>query len=372
MHVLQVRRTRRSRERGFTLVTMAVSLVALIAVVGLAVDIGRMYIAKNEAQSYVDSAALAATLELDGTSEGLFRARQQVAGNPNRWNLNTSTFSNTTTAFAKDRNGPWETNPTSPSGYRFARVSTTVDLPLFFLPVVTGSKVQGGAPMSFLMLSATSSVAARSGAGQEPQNTFREGLFPFSPYAHSLEPPHFGLAPGQRYTLRWPANPKKNVNVCPGDNIDAIIQLSLAGGGEERGFIEQTSASIIRASIEFDYQSVFRTVGDSVNMTGGAKQSQYTSLMNRINQDTDPLSNTYAQYVASGIGNGRRLVGALVNTGFPDYTAVNIGAFFLLRNSEYNPGGNRPFCAEYVGSWVQGSNNKGVEPSGGYVARLVQ
>jgi len=52
--------TRRSRKQsGFALVTVAFSIVSLVGAVGLGVDIGRMYIAKNEAQLFADSAALA-------------------------------------------------------------------------------------------------------------------------------------------------------------------------------------------------------------------------------------------------------------------------------------------------------------------------
>src|SRR5437762_2793965 len=38
---------------------------------GLAIDIGRLYIAKNEAQSYADSASLYGALEIDGTAQVL-------------------------------------------------------------------------------------------------------------------------------------------------------------------------------------------------------------------------------------------------------------------------------------------------------------
>jgi len=47
----------------------------LLGAVGLAVDLGRMYIVKGEAQTFADSAALAAVLELDSTSAGITRAR---------------------------------------------------------------------------------------------------------------------------------------------------------------------------------------------------------------------------------------------------------------------------------------------------------
>jgi Flp pilus assembly protein TadG len=262
---------RRSSRKGFTLVFVALCIVALIAGVGIAVDIGRAYIVKGETQVFSDSAALAATMELDGTSAGIERARAQVAANSNRWNFNTRTFSNPDVAFAKSSAGPWESNPLSPNDYRYARVTAQAPVPLFFMPVLGGSTSSGASgtgPMALILFSPTMSIRASSAGGQELKTSFVEGLFPFSPYAHSPIGPHFGLELGQKYTLRWAANPQLNANTCPGDNLQSLIDLNAAGGGEERGYIEYNSAAIIRQSIEGDYQSVSRGIGDSVVMTG--------------------------------------------------------------------------------------------------------
>jgi hypothetical protein len=201
---------------------------------------------------------------------------------------------------------------------------------------------------------------------------FSEGLFPFSPYWHAGSAPHFGLIPGQQYTLRWPSSPKMNQNLCAGDNDADTLALAAAAGGEERGYIEETSSSAIRAAIEGDTQTIVRQVGDSVNMTGGAKQTQLDALRARIAQDTDTSADSYAEYAASGHGNGRRIVAVPINTGAPDYRIVQIGAFMLLPATSYDSGGNKPFCAEYVGSYVFAANHKGVEESGVYVARLLE
>ena len=64
--------SRRSvRRRGFVLVTMALTTAGVFGIVGLAVDIGRMFIAKNETQVYCDAAALAGAMALDGTAAGI-------------------------------------------------------------------------------------------------------------------------------------------------------------------------------------------------------------------------------------------------------------------------------------------------------------
>jgi hypothetical protein len=67
---------------------------------GLAIDIGRMCIAKSETQSFVDSAAFAATLELDGTAVGITRAQTAVSNDPKKWQFQNDAFTNVQTSFA--------------------------------------------------------------------------------------------------------------------------------------------------------------------------------------------------------------------------------------------------------------------------------
>jgi Flp pilus assembly protein TadG len=357
-------RSERSSERGYTLLATALALVGMIGMTGLAVDVGRMYVVKNEAQTYADAAALRAALELDGTLGGLQRARDAATQSPNRWNFSTSAFSGTTVEFSQSSSGPWDPNPPTAAGYRFVRVRASAEVPISFMRVLA----PGG----------TRSVSAQAAAGQVSKDGFREGLFPFSPFAHNpSSPPNFGLVPGQIYTLRWAASPKlsKPDTLCPGDATQSMIDLAQAGGGEERGYIEETSASVIRKTVVADYQTVYRQIGDSVHMTGGAKQTIRDALVARVLQDSDTTSTSFAQYLANGQGNGRRIVAAPINLGQPGgYRIVQIGAFFLLRADSYSSakGGNDPFCAEYIGPYVQGSTRNGAGDAGYYVVRLVE
>ncbi|HTD43841.1 MAG TPA: pilus assembly protein TadG-related protein, partial [Bryobacteraceae bacterium] len=61
---------RRQKQSGFVLITMAAACIAMLGALGLAVDMGRIFIAKSETQAYVDAQAIAAALQLDGTSTG--------------------------------------------------------------------------------------------------------------------------------------------------------------------------------------------------------------------------------------------------------------------------------------------------------------
>lgn len=354
--------------------TVALSSIAVMGAAGLAIDLGRMYISKNEAQAFTDLAAVAAALQLNATDAGLENARNVVTNDANRWNFGYNTFDNTTIEFATNKDGPWEEDPSTAANYGYARVTTTVAVPMTFMRVV------GSGP--------TSPVAARSIAGQLNVTSFREGLFPFSPFAH-LDPttqiggadPVSGLTPGVSYTLRWGAGTQLNKHntYCPGDEYQTMIDIARAGGGDERGFIESTSASLIRQTIVYDYQTVFREVGDSVVMSGGAKQTQQDALIARVGQDTDGVSSTWEEYFVDGNpaggGNFRRLVAAPINVGQPGgYEIVDIGSFFLYPAGTYEgaTGGNKAFCAEYVGSYVEGGSGPGAYSSGYYKVRLVE
>ena len=139
MSVLQHRlRYRPAWRRGFVLVSMAVITVGVLAVVGLAVDIGRMFIAKNELQLYCDSAAVAAAMALNGSNTGIANAATAVAGSTNKWNFGTTSVSGASVAYATASTGPWVASPSPATGYMYAQVSASVPVPLYFLPLVTG------------------------------------------------------------------------------------------------------------------------------------------------------------------------------------------------------------------------------------------
>jgi len=94
---------RHNSEQGFVLIAMSVAMVLMLAVMGLAFDLGRIYIARNEAQVFTDAAAMAAASKLDGTDAGLVRARQAVGRLPMRWNLGTKAFSGVVVEFSADK-----------------------------------------------------------------------------------------------------------------------------------------------------------------------------------------------------------------------------------------------------------------------------
>ncbi len=130
---------------------MSVTMLLLLAVMGLAFDMGRIYIARNEAQVFTDSAAMTAAAKLDGTPSGVVRARDAVAHLPMSWNLGTQPFTGVVIEFSSD-GALWERDPKDASGLSQARVTTPANgVDIVFLRAV-------GGPKSFLVPSR--SVAA--------------------------------------------------------------------------------------------------------------------------------------------------------------------------------------------------------------------
>ena len=112
----------RTQERGFVLIAMSVTLLLLLAVMGLAFDLGRIYIARNEAQVFTDAAAMTAASKLDGTTAGISRAIEAVSRVPMRWNLGTKEFTGVVVEFSRDGE-TWERNPKDAAQVTMARVT---------------------------------------------------------------------------------------------------------------------------------------------------------------------------------------------------------------------------------------------------------
>ena len=130
-------------ERGFVLIAMSISMLVLLAAIGLAFDFGRVYIARNEAQIFTDAAALTAAQKLDGTGEGVARAREAAVKLPMRWNLGTQEFSNVIVEFGHASNGDpvWERDPKDAAAITMTRVVVPSNsIEISFLRAVGGPK----------------------------------------------------------------------------------------------------------------------------------------------------------------------------------------------------------------------------------------
>jgi hypothetical protein len=323
---------------------------------GLAVDIGRMYVTKSEAQSFVDSAAFSGALQLDGTAAGITRAQTAVGNNPKKWEFQNDAFTNVQTAFGTASTGPWVANPNPATNYYFVQVQTTVSLPMYLIGALG---------------STSSTIAAGAVAGRTATTGVPGGEFPFSPYTRAASPDNasdpFGYQVGNDYTLRWGA---------PGNNTTCgtdATQPNLSTNGKIRGYccVSESAATLRQAIVGGDTDP--ETVGQPVNMDNGAKNTEMSAIGERVAEDTDTASANYAAYLANGTGNGERVVYVAVNNGAPNYTNMGFAGFFLLNAASYSGlGGNDSACAEYIGTYVQGTGNLAPGGSGAYHIKLFQ
>jgi len=93
-------------ERGFSLIMIGICLAVMVAMLGLAMDLGRVFIYKNELQAFVDASAMAAITRLDGTQDGVAAANALAtagplgATKPNGYNFGTTAVSTVTNTYA--------------------------------------------------------------------------------------------------------------------------------------------------------------------------------------------------------------------------------------------------------------------------------
>jgi Flp pilus assembly protein TadG len=371
-------RGRRKSQGGFSLLLIASAGTVMIGMLGLAFDLGRMFIVKNELQTFVDASAVAACRDMDGTQLGVQNAHGTATAGPlgstvpNGWNFDVNAISNVTDTYATSYNGTYDSYATaSGSGannYRFIRVTANATLPLYFLGVIPNLPTS-----QFLQASAV--------GGQNPSSTMTPGrMLPFAPDAHNVaDTTNFGLTVGSSYTLKWGNG---NTTTCAGDT-----GFTPPGSPpSEHGFVdigEGNSNSNVRTAIAYggypnansDPSSI--ETGDTLGgVPGNRGTSIFDALAARVDQDTDTASTTYAQYEAAGTGNGRRIVTVAIggpwsgNGNNAHTTVVGWANFFL--NTSYS-GTSGPICATYIGpATVNGNGSGGTDGTKVYSVMLYQ
>jgi hypothetical protein len=355
---------RKSSQRGFSLLMVAVTSAVIFGMFGLAFDVGRMFIIKNELQTFADASAIAAVRQMDGTQAGVQNAHTTAgtgplgSTHPNRWNFDGSSVATVTDMYATTFNGTYDNYATASgnasNNYRFIKLTANATLPLYFLPVISGL------PTSQLL-------QATATGGQQAGSTVSNGQeLPFAPDAHNAaDTQNFGLTSGQHYTLKWGNG---NTTTCAGD-----AGFTPPGSPpSEHGFVdigEGNSNSNVRTAIEYGgYPNANSTpssvsAGDSLKgVPGNRGTSIFDALANRVAQDSNVSAATYSDYIASGTGNGRRIVtvaigGAWSGNGNNAHTTVLGFANFFL-DTTYS-GSSGPICATYIGPASLNGNGSG-------------
>ena len=311
--------------RGFSLITICVVLVVMLGMLGLALDLGRMYVAKSELQAYVDAAALAGAYELDGTTAGIQRAHNLARngpGNiPNRFNLGNQTIPTIDVAFSRISTGGWEAAGSvgNASGYRFMRVIARGQVPIYVLRAVPGVPNH-------------SSLGAVAFAGQGAEGVCGTGCDPFSPDApNPADKVDFGFDGGRLYAIKWAPHGQRKANtdgLCEGDQAAGTTSPP----GSDRGYIDvgqgNGNSSLHEAIVNRNFDGTQLYIGDFIDVVPGNKHVG-PAIDTRFAQDTDQASATWAQYRALGTGNGRRIIRVPINDGGDPGRVIGFATFFM-------------------------------------------
>jgi Flp pilus assembly protein TadG len=354
---------RESRKDGFVLMTMGVSVAVLLGMLGLALDLGRTFIAKNEAQAFTDAAALAAASKLNNDLTGITAAQTEVTNSVNRWNFATQTLSGVTTEFSTDKVN-WVTAPATGTGYKYVRVTAPTNT-----VTMTVLRAVDGIPASI-------AVGARTVAGAVLPTSFKQGVFPFAPIAHNLTGPNFGYSYGDELTLLWPSSvgsngPVKMNNLCGADKNQAALDAVSAGTTSDRGYIQDTSASAIESAIVDDHMDYTVTLHELASRSGGVKTNDvYQAIQDRVNQDSQPNTTSYTGYKSSHDASPmRRVVIVPIVQGAADSDSWVLGFayVFLPPNQPHNP--NDAKCGMYIGP---ADDPNGLTNTGANIVRIFE
>jgi hypothetical protein len=183
-----------------------------------------------------------------------------------------------------------------------------------------------------------------------------------------------------QYTLKWGNG---NSTTCAGD-----IGFNPGNAPSEHGFVDLgqgNSNDLLREAITYstyptpDSDPV--TVGTRLEVVPGNRGSSiFGALEARSLQDPDQTSRTYAQYVAAGTGNGRRIVTAAINDPWTSSgsgsnrasTVVGFGNFLIDPGNTIN-GSSGPICATYIGpASKSGAASGGTDGTKVYEVKLYQ
>lgn len=393
----------------------AVSMAVILACSGLAIDIGRMYVTRTEAQSFVDALALAKAAEYIG-------ARQADASDVwKRYNFNNDSFDGHYTIGYSSTFGGTYGGTAPESGPVYVRATATVDVPLTLLKVLVPDDA--------------ASVSASAVAVVEQVTSLAEGGFPIGVRER---PGGFDKSDiGVSYTIRWdydarddlintwayvglnigsgatldqklaataqylsgsdpfPSAPKKpNIAPwCAGDATPEFLQYLLSLGINFSdppdtlfrwdGLYYKVGTSFITESLAFGYQEQVLTVGGSITYAPGKEGEPVPStIWDVVDADTNQTTQMGVNpptYLPSG--NGYRLfivpiVSSDTYMGEQNGAAAVTGleAFVLQVRSdypwdEYDKKGN--WCATYYGAMELGTGAPVDQPNGIWRLRLV-
>lgn len=188
------RPTRAQRQHGAYIITTALMLLFLLGFMGIALDVGRMFVVRGELQTALDACALSAAAELDRSSTAIVRARASgmAAGNANSVNLQSADWSGQGQIVEADitfRDKDYVATETPTLAHYAQCAHAQANIGLWLLKAM--NSFSGDA-----IIPATGTVAAKAIATRTNAQTSCPIPVAFKPAAGATAP-HYGMAVGQ-------------------------------------------------------------------------------------------------------------------------------------------------------------------------------
>jgi Flp pilus assembly protein TadG len=356
----------RKGERGSITIMTAIFSLLLLLMVGLTIDVSRIYMVRQELQRAADAAALTAARELNGGTQGIDDAVTQatnVIANDQGLRAKTN-VAITSVEFAANLND----NP-----YLSAAAAKTVASTIRFVKVTTASSSTSILfASSALGVSQTESKQAVAGMSVE-----LAGICDFYPAAVGLNNPN--PTAGTLMTLKFAQGSGNSAVINDMDYIVLDVPCITGNGDTETARLaagEPCACNSLGGNIHMTPSSNFgnggSAAGDGMNTRFGDYANGYGNSLTAANYPSDTNTTeaiTYTQYSNAypTAGNDRRLVIApIIAPGtYPADTDGRIlgwGKFFLKTRMFIDNGNcaNNPPCGymtvEYVGRATIGAS----------------
>ena len=355
-----------SNERGSISIMTAIFALFLMLMIGLTIDVSRIYMIRDELQNAADAAALTAARELNGGTGGIDAAvHQAIEVIQNNQGLKTKTDVDiASVTFAANLNDDPYLGVTGAkavaSTIRFVKVTTQSTS----TTILFASRVLGGS-------------VAQTGQAVAGMSVDLGGVCDFYPAAVGLLNPN--PTPGTLMTLKFAQGSGNSAIINDMDYIVLDVPCITGNGDTETARLaagEPCACNTLGGNIHMTPSSNFgnggSAAGDGMNTRFGNYANGYGNNLTAASYPADTNATegiTYTQYTNSNPteGNDRRVIVApIIAPGtYPADTDGRILAWgkFFLKNRMFVDNGNcanNPPCGymtvEYIGKATIGAN----------------
>jgi hypothetical protein len=245
--------TRQHRQAGAVAIVFGLTLIVVLAMGGLVLDLGHLYVAKAELQNAADSAALAGAKELNESAAGIISAADQATKIAALNNFNFSTvvaLASANIVFGSTPDGPWLSSSdaqSSPQGKTFIKIDTgTKTFPTYLMQVVGLSTIStAGTAVAGRFVNDITPIGV---CAVDPAN--KTAKYTYSP-SGLTELVEFGFRRGVSYNLL-------GLGKLPGQSDPYLINP-----------VDAPPASCVASHSSTSFTAPFMCMGSSAVVTGG-------------------------------------------------------------------------------------------------------